>query len=174
MRGRVRSVRSWPILLQKSFSADVKILRAGGATFAYKMRGTSRPHAKFTGDFGNAIEVIRISGRSPRSVFAKILSPATFDFCNTIGPFRTSRRVWLRSGRRCKADIAWRGLSRFRAGAVGAGPLMGSRFAWTPIPDLNARIGIRTGCLNRQSEPNGFGSSLTGRGHRSHRGHLNS
>ena len=36
-----------------------KILRAVGATFVYKMRGTSRPHAEFTGDFGNAIEVIR-------------------------------------------------------------------------------------------------------------------
>src|SRR3954451_11316014 len=53
------------------FSPMTKILRAGGATFAYKMRGTSRPHAKLTGDFGNAIEVIRISGRSLRSVFAK-------------------------------------------------------------------------------------------------------
>ena len=61
-----------------------KILRAVGATFAYKMRGTSRPHAKFTGDFGNAIEVIRICGRSLLSVIAKTLGPATFDFCNTI------------------------------------------------------------------------------------------
>jgi hypothetical protein len=55
-----------------------KILRAVGAPFAYKMRGTSRPHAKFTGDFGNAIEVIRISGRSLRSVFAKNLEPCNF------------------------------------------------------------------------------------------------
>jgi hypothetical protein len=55
-----------------------KILRAVDATFAYKMRGTPRPHAKFTGDFGNAIEVIRISGRSLRSVFAKNLEPCNF------------------------------------------------------------------------------------------------
>jgi hypothetical protein len=55
-----------------------KILRAVGATFAYKMRGTSRPHAKFTGDFGNAIEVIRISDRSLLSVFAKNLEPCNF------------------------------------------------------------------------------------------------
>src|SRR3954447_16245185 len=55
-----------------------KISRAVGATFAYKMRGTSRPHAKFTGDFGNAIEVIRISGRSLRSVFAKNRDPCNF------------------------------------------------------------------------------------------------
>ena len=54
-----------------------KILRAVGATFAYK-RGTSRPHAKFTGDFGNAIEVIRISDRSLLSVFAKNLEPCNF------------------------------------------------------------------------------------------------
>ena len=63
-----------------------RILRAVGTTFAYKMRGTSRPHAKFTDDFGNAIEVIRISVRSLLSVFAKNLSPETFDFCNRIDP----------------------------------------------------------------------------------------
>ena len=55
-----------------------KILRAVGATFVHKMRGTSRPHAKFTGDFGNAIEVIRISDRSLLSVFAKNLEPCNF------------------------------------------------------------------------------------------------
>jgi hypothetical protein len=55
-----------------------KILRAVGATFVYKMRGTSRPHAKFTGDGGNAIEVIRISDRSLLIVFAKNLEPYNF------------------------------------------------------------------------------------------------
>src|SRR6476646_6717750 len=60
------------------FSPMTKILRAVGATFAYKMRGTSRPHAKFAGDFGNAIEVIRISDRSLLSVFAKNLEPCNF------------------------------------------------------------------------------------------------
>jgi len=64
-----------------------KILRAVGATFAYKMRGTSRPHAKFTGDFGNAIEVIRISGRSLRSVFAKNLEPCNFRLLQHNRPF---------------------------------------------------------------------------------------
>src|SRR4029453_4934862 len=63
-----------------------KILRAVGATFAYKMRGTSRPHAKFTGDFGNAIEVIRISDRSLLSVFAKNLEPCNFRFLKHKGP----------------------------------------------------------------------------------------
>jgi hypothetical protein len=51
------------------YSPMTKILRVVGATFAYKMRGTSRPHAKFAGDFGNAIELIRISDRSLLSVF---------------------------------------------------------------------------------------------------------
>ncbi len=60
------------------FSPMTKILRAVGATFAYKMRGTSRPPAKFTGDFGSAIEVIRISDRSLLSVFAKNLEPCNF------------------------------------------------------------------------------------------------
>ena len=66
-----------------------KILRAAGATFAYNMRGTSRPHAKFIGDFGNAIEVMRISDRSLLSVFAKNLEP-----CN----FRLLQHYPLRSG----------------------------------------------------------------------------
>ena len=60
------------------FSPMTKILRAAGATFAHNMRGTSRPHAKFTGDFGNAIEVIRITDRSLLSVFAKNLEPYNF------------------------------------------------------------------------------------------------
>src|SRR5262245_10812749 len=55
-----------------------KILRAVGATFVYKMWGTSRHHAKFTGDHGSAIEVIRISDRSLRSVFAKNFEPCNF------------------------------------------------------------------------------------------------
>jgi hypothetical protein len=67
-----------------------KILRAVGATFVYKMRGTSRPHAKFTGDFGNAIEVIRISDRSLLSVFAKNLEPCNFRLLQHYLP--TSRR----------------------------------------------------------------------------------
>jgi len=60
------------------FPPMTKILRAAGATFVYKMRATSRPHAKFTGDFGRAIEVIRISDRSLLSVFAKNLEPCNF------------------------------------------------------------------------------------------------
>jgi hypothetical protein len=57
------------------FSPMTNIPRAVGATFAYKMRETSRPHAKFTGDFGNAIEVIRISDRSLLSFLAKNREP---------------------------------------------------------------------------------------------------
>src|SRR5262245_3301292 len=60
------------------FSPMTKILRAVGATFVYKMWGTSRHHAKFTGDHGSAIEVIRISDRSLRSVFAKNFEPCNF------------------------------------------------------------------------------------------------
>src|SRR5271170_863027 len=39
--------------------------------FRVKMRGTSSPHVKLTGDFGNAIEVIRIGDCFPSRVFAK-------------------------------------------------------------------------------------------------------
>jgi hypothetical protein len=76
---------AWPVRSEKCrlccksrFSPMTKILRAVGATFVYKMRGTSRPRAKFTGDFGSAIEVIRISDRSLLSIFAKNLEPCNF------------------------------------------------------------------------------------------------
>ena len=94
-----------PRLCCKSrFSPMTKILRAVGATFVYKMRGTSRPHAKFTGDFGNAIEVIQISDRSLLSVFAKNLEPCNFRVLqhnppesrhasgSSAGPFRANGR----------------------------------------------------------------------------------
>ena len=46
----------------------------------------SSPHVKLIGDFGSAIEVITNSAIASRfGFFAKIRSPATFDFCNTIG-----------------------------------------------------------------------------------------
>ena len=82
-----------------------QILRAVGATFMYKMRGTSRPHAKFTGDFGNAIEVIRISDRSLLSVFAKNHEPCNFDFCNNIGTKRTGRAELTMSVDGGKAEV---------------------------------------------------------------------
>jgi hypothetical protein len=66
------------IVLQKSIFADDQNSAGRGRDFVYKMRATSRPHAKFTGDFGNAIEVIRISDRSLLSVFAKNLEPCNF------------------------------------------------------------------------------------------------
>jgi hypothetical protein len=80
------------------FSPMTKILRAAGATFAYKMRGTSRPHAKFTGDFANAIEVIRISGRSLRSVLAKNLEPRNFRLLQHNRPITSVDAVRLQVG----------------------------------------------------------------------------
>src|SRR5262245_56457960 len=70
-----------------------KILRAVGATFVYKMWGTSRHHAKFTGDHGSAIEVIRISDRSLRSVFAKNFEPCNFRLLQQYRHEPTSRHV---------------------------------------------------------------------------------
>src|SRR5438105_15429014 len=46
--------------------------------FRVKMRGTSSPHGKLTGDFGKANEAIRISDRLPVRVFAKNWSPCNF------------------------------------------------------------------------------------------------
>jgi hypothetical protein len=79
------------MVLQKSFVLVMK--NSAGRTFGFRVRmwGTSSLHANRTGDFGNAIEGAR-SGIGPRVVFSrKIPSPATFDFCNTIGTSRTSR-----------------------------------------------------------------------------------
>ena len=57
--------------------------------FRAKKWGTSSPHVKPTGDFGNAIEVIYKSAIVSRFVFSReIRRSATFDFCNTIGPKR--------------------------------------------------------------------------------------
>jgi hypothetical protein len=82
-----------PIVLQNSIFADDQ--NSAGATFVYKMWGTSRPHAKFTGDFDNAIEVIRISDRSLLmfsrkilNVLAKNLEPCNFRLLQQYRPQR--------------------------------------------------------------------------------------
>src|SRR5262245_36627807 len=49
-----------------------------GRGFRVKMRGTSSPRDKLTGDFGNAIEVIRICDYFPFGLFAKNLWPCNF------------------------------------------------------------------------------------------------
>ena len=64
-----------------------KILRAAGATFAYNRRATSRPHAKFIGDFGDAIEVVRISDRLLLNILAKNLEPCNFRLLQHNRPF---------------------------------------------------------------------------------------
>ena len=60
--------------------------------FRVKMRGASSPHVKLTGDFGNAIEIVRIGECFPFLVSREIRRPATFDFCNTIGQKPTNHR----------------------------------------------------------------------------------
>src|SRR5262245_12537760 len=49
-----------------------------GRGFRVKMCGTSSPRDKLTGDFGNAIEVIRIGDYFPFRLFAKNLLPFNF------------------------------------------------------------------------------------------------
>jgi hypothetical protein len=72
------------ILLQKSFCTGDQKFCGLQARLSCKDVRTSSPHVKLTGDFGNAIEVIRIGDRFPFRVFAKNSGPATFDFCNKI------------------------------------------------------------------------------------------
>ena len=52
-----------PILLQKSFALVTEISFGCTRDFRVKMRGTSSPDDKLTGDLRNAIEGARISGR---------------------------------------------------------------------------------------------------------------
>src|SRR5262249_22765385 len=46
--------------------------------FRVRMRGTSSPHVKRIGDFGNATEGIRIGDQFPSCVFAKNSEPCNF------------------------------------------------------------------------------------------------
>ena|SRR6516165_1801630 len=133
------------MLLQKSFGSGVQNSVSRRRGLRVKMRGTSSPHAKLTGEF-TATEAIRIDGCFSLRVFAKIRRPATSDFCNKIGTFRKFRDVrylvaiggrsqavdatlYLRpkgwSGRRWSRDMLevsmrWRKRSCGSAGGVGS------------------------------------------------------
>jgi hypothetical protein len=74
--------------------------------FRVKMRGTSSPHAKRTGDFGKANEAMRIGDYFPPRVFAKNWSPYNFgllqqyrhdsdvrDVCSNVGYWSISGLV---------------------------------------------------------------------------------
>src|SRR5262249_14735872 len=66
------------------FVPMIKNSAGRGFSFRVRMWGTSSPHVKRAGDFGNATEGTRIGDQFPSCVFAKIPSHATFDFCNNI------------------------------------------------------------------------------------------
>jgi len=73
------------IVLQKSFCTDdQKFCGLQARLWCKDVRGTSSPHVKLAGDFGNAIEVIRIGDCFPSHVFTRNSRPPTFAFCNTI------------------------------------------------------------------------------------------
>ena len=79
--------RLWPILLQKSFCTDGQKFAGRRCDFRVKMWGASSPHVKLTGDLANASEAIHKSAIASIFVISRIISrPATFDFCNSIGP----------------------------------------------------------------------------------------
>ena len=60
------------------FALVIKNSKGRRCGFRVEMRGTSSPHVKFTGDFGNAIEAIRIGDCSSVHVFAKNSWPCNF------------------------------------------------------------------------------------------------
>src|SRR5215510_7558722 len=64
-----------------------------GRGFRVKMRGTSSPRDKLTGDFGNAIEVIRIGDYFPFRLFAKNLWPCNFRVLQQNRPTTDVRRL---------------------------------------------------------------------------------
>src|SRR5215510_5924759 len=72
-----------------------------GRGFRVKMRGTSSPRDKLTGDFGNAIEVIRICDYFPFGLFAKNLWPCNFRVLQQNRPIPDSS--WVASIRGCPA-----------------------------------------------------------------------
>ena len=57
--------------IKSRFALMIKNSEGYRRGFRVKMWGTSSPHLKLTGDFGNAIEVIRIGSCFPFRVFAK-------------------------------------------------------------------------------------------------------
>jgi hypothetical protein len=60
------------------FAQAIKNSKGRGCGFRVNMRGTSSPRAKLTGDFGNAIEAIRIGDLFSVHVLAKNSSPCKF------------------------------------------------------------------------------------------------
>jgi len=60
------------------FAQAMKNSAARTFGFRVRMRGTSSPHIKRTGDFGNATEGIRIGDQFPSCVFAKNSEPRNF------------------------------------------------------------------------------------------------
>jgi hypothetical protein len=84
-------------------------------------------------DFGNAIEVIRISDRSLLSIFAKNLELCNFRLCNTIGPMRTSNEV--------RFGIAFEGIADIKLRPIRSVPNCGGLIAilrtQPPSPSLS-------------------------------------
>ncbi|QHO72848.1 hypothetical protein ACH79_09615 [Bradyrhizobium sp. CCBAU 051011] len=66
------------IVLQKSIFADDQNSAGRGRDFRVQDVRDLTASRKFTGDFGNAIEVMRLSNRSLLSVFARNLEPSNF------------------------------------------------------------------------------------------------
>jgi hypothetical protein len=60
------------------FALVHKNSKGRGRGFRVKMRGTSSPHVKFTGDVGNAIAAIPIGDCFPVYIFAKNSWPCNF------------------------------------------------------------------------------------------------
>jgi hypothetical protein len=76
--------------------------------FRVRMWGTSSLHAKRTGGLGNAIKCTRIGDRFPSRFSRKIPSPATFNFCNSIGTKRRTAATRQLGRKQSEADIGRR------------------------------------------------------------------
>jgi hypothetical protein len=80
-------VTSCLLIPPASFGASGKTFpRCGGEK---NLGGTSSPHVKLKGDFGKAIEVIRIGDRFPFRVFAKNSWPCNFRLLQQNRPIAT-------------------------------------------------------------------------------------
>ena len=91
-RGCTARVRSWQILLQKSFTPVIKNFSGFRRDFRAKMWGTSSPNDKLADDLGKAIEGTRISGRRSDFLTAGKLAPGNLGLLQQYLPQPVVRR----------------------------------------------------------------------------------
>src|SRR5262245_21412155 len=102
-KAAVRATTALSLLLSRyccksRFVPMIKNSAGRGFSFRVRMWGTSSPHVKRAGDFGNATEGTRIGDQFPSCVFAKNSEP-----CN----FRLLQQYLPQADMRLRSIISW-------------------------------------------------------------------